>query len=168
MLAAHQGWSLPVHWEFLEDTTWEYVGFCAFKWHRQKTIWYPKNFIWSPKTPIDTPRHLLIPRAPIDPPPSCINSPRPCSSCNSYPNQVIFISLESKKSGLQDDVIYFSICWHLFVQMSYTSFNHKFSWFFLFLIGTNCIRWPTICKEVKVILDVPKSIKIHNVHYLFS
>ena len=95
----------------------------------------PRMYIWYLQILFDPPRHLLIPqgtywypRTPIDPPPSCINSPRPCSSCNSYPNQVILIPLESKKSDLQDGVICLSICWHLFVQMSYTSLNHKISW----------------------------------------
>ena len=77
----------------------------------------------TPKKLFDPPRHLLIPRgtywyptAPIDTPPSCIISPRPCSSCNAYPNQVIFILLESKKSDLQDGIICLSIYWHLFVK----------------------------------------------------
>ena len=110
-------------------------------WHQSFPIWEACNCLlyWWLMLPwvlrvenmVDPPPLVLIPWALGWSPsqeliPTCWrNSPNPCSSLNSEPNRTRHIPFESKKSDLQDGIIYLSICWHLFAMACHAALGSR-------------------------------------------
>ena len=88
---------------------------------------YPPRPIFIPLLDFYPPSSALFPQLVVFFPHQVVFSPQiPSSTVNSHPIQVIYIPLESWKLDLQFNVIYLSICWHLFVKTHNISLDNRF------------------------------------------